>query len=173
MTTPCLGIVGWSGSGKTTLLERLLLELRRSDHRVGVLKHSHHDVVLEPEHKDTARFRRAGATQVVLASPYRLAFVEELQQAPEPSLADILGRMQPADLYLIEGYKWAEIPKLEVWRPSLGKPALYPNDPWIRAVAADVPRSSIGEEERENLVWLDLNDIAGVLQFIKEFLNKK
>lgn len=173
MTTPCLGIVGWSGSGKTTLLERLLLELRQSDFRVGVLKHSHHDVVLEPEHKDTARFRRAGAAQVVLASPYRLAFVEELRQASEPNLAEILARMQPADLYLIEGYKWAEIPKLEVWRPSLGKSALYPNDPWIRAVASDAPRPQPEEGVRKDLVWLDLNDIASVLQFIHSLIAKK
>lgn len=171
MKQNCLGIVGWSGSGKTTLLEQLLQHLVQRGLKVGVLKHSHHDVTLEPEHKDTARFRRAGAAQVMLASPYRIALVDELHGREEPSLADLLSRLDPADLVLIEGYKWATIPKLEVWRPALGKPALYPEDDWIQAVASDAPRPNDGLHRE--MIWLDLNDVSSVLEYVLSFISSK
>ena len=95
MDTPSLGIVGWSGSGKTTLLEKMIALLGRQQIRVNVIKHSHHDVSLEPEHKDTARFRRAGAQEVLLASPYRLAIMRELREQEEPELAQLLQMLAP------------------------------------------------------------------------------
>ena len=132
-----------------------------------MIKHSHHDVLLEPPHKDSARLRMAGAAEVMLASPFRVAIMRELRGAAEPSLAEHVARLAPADLTLVEGYKWEPIAKLEVFRPSLGKPALYPDDANIVAVASDAPRPD-GLPAR--LGWLDLNQPAAVLRWLNQFL---
>lgn len=158
-----LGVVGWSGSGKTTLLEYLVAQLAARGLRVNVIKHSHHDVLLEPAHKDSARLRMAGAAEVMLASPFRVAIMRELRGAGEPSLAEHVARLAPADLTLVEGYKWEPIAKLEVFRPSLGKPALYPDDANVVAVASDAPRP---DGLHDNIGWLDLNDPAAVLRWL-------
>ena len=118
-----LAVVGWSGSGKTTLLEFLVGRLAGEGLRVNVVKHSHHDIELEPPRKDSARLRMAGAAEVMIASPYRVAILRELRGAEEPPLAEHLARLAPADLTLVEGYKWEALPKLEVFRPALGRPA--------------------------------------------------
>lgn len=163
-----LGVIGWSGSGKTTLLETLVGQLAADGLRINVVKHSHHDVMLEPPHKDSARLRTAGAAQVMIASPFRVAIIRELRGEPEPTLAEQLARLDPADLTLVEGYKWEAIPKLEVQRPSLGHPALYPNDPHIVAVASDAPPPN---DLPDNLAWLDLNAPASVLAWLKNRIN--
>lgn len=168
MTESLLGVVGWSGSGKTTLLEQLLPRLAAQGLKVNVVKHSHHDVVLEPAHKDSARLRSAGAAEVLLASPYRFALYRELRGETEPSLAQLLERLSPADLTLVEGYKWEPIPKLEIHRPSLGKPALYPEDRHIVAVASDAASPHQGPE----LAWLDLNQPDAVLAWVLDFLKR-
>jgi molybdopterin-guanine dinucleotide biosynthesis protein B len=162
-----LGVVGWSGSGKTTLLEYLVGRLAAGGLRINVIKHSHHDVLLEPPHKDSARLRMAGAAEVMLASPFRVAIMRELRGASEPSLADHLARLAPADLTLVEGYKWEPIAKLEVYRPSLAKPALYPDDRNIVAVASDAPRP---DGVDTSLAWLDLNQPAQVLGWLSNRL---
>jgi molybdopterin-guanine dinucleotide biosynthesis adapter protein len=162
-----LGVVGWSGSGKTTLLEYLVARLSERALRVNVLKHSHHDVMLEPPHKDSARLRRAGAAQVMLASPYRIAVVEELRGAAEPPLSGLLARLAPADLTLVEGYKWEAFPKLEVYRAALAQPPVYPNDPHVVAVASDVVRP---EGVRPEVAWLDLNAPEAVLGWLEQWL---
>jgi molybdopterin-guanine dinucleotide biosynthesis protein B len=159
-----LGVVGWSGSGKTTLLAFLVARLSAQGLRVNIVKHSHHDIVLEPPHKDSARLRMAGAAEVMIASPYRVAIVRELREAAEPSLAEHLARLSPADLTLVEGYKWEALPKLEVHRPALGQPPLYPHDPHIVAVASDVARPV---DVPAGLVWLDLNAPEDVLSWLK------
>jgi molybdopterin-guanine dinucleotide biosynthesis protein B len=158
-----LGIVGWSGSGKTTLLEYLVHNLAASGLRVNVIKHSHHDVTLEPPHKDSARMRTAGAAEVMLASPFRLSVVRELRGAPEPTLAEHIAHLSEADLTLVEGYKWEPIAKLEVHRPALGHAALYPDDSHIVAVASDVARP---DGLRPDLDWLDLNCPSEVLAWL-------
>lgn len=160
---PVLGVVGWSGSGKTTLLEYLVTRLAQAGLRVNVLKHSHHDVVLEPPHKDSARLRSAGAAEVMIASPYRIGILRELRGEAEPSLAELLARLAPADLTLIEGYRWEALPKLEVWRPELGKPALYPDDRHIVAVAANVPAPAT---LAPGVAWLDLEQPAAILDWL-------
>ena len=164
---PVLGVVGWSGSGKTSLLEALIARLAGQGLRVNVVKHSHHDVELEPPRKDSARLRMAGAAEVMLASPYRVAIVRELRGGQEPPLAEHLARLAPADLTLVEGYKWERMPKLEVFRPSLGRPALYPEDPDILAVASDAPPPG-GEG---GPAWLDLNDPDGVLAWLQKWMH--
>jgi molybdopterin-guanine dinucleotide biosynthesis protein B len=158
-----LGVVGWSGSGKTTLLEFLIAQLAARGLRVNVVKHSHHDIVLEPPHKDSARLRMAGAAEVMLASPFRVAIMRELRGAAEPSLAAHLERLAPADLTLVEGYKWEPIAKLEVHRPSLGQPPMYPDDASIVAVASDAARPA---GLRDGVDWLDLNDQQHILAWL-------
>lgn len=159
-----LGVIGWSGSGKTTLLETLVSQLAADGLRINVVKHSHHDILLEPPHKDSARLRMAGAAQVMIASPFRVAVIRELRGEAEPTLAGQLAQLAPADLTLVEGYKWEAIPKLEVQRPSLGHPPLYPNDPHIVAVASDAPAP---DDLPDNVAWLDLNAPASVLAWLK------
>jgi molybdopterin-guanine dinucleotide biosynthesis protein B len=161
-----LGIIGWSGSGKTTLLEYLVGRLAASGLRVNVVKHSHHDVMLEPPHKDSARMRAAGAAEVMIASPYRVAIMRELRGAAEPSLAEHLARLAPADLTLVEGYKWEALPKLEVYRPDVGKPPMFPDDPHIVAVASDAARPA---GLAPHVAWLDLGDYEAVLRWIRQF----
>ena len=163
-THKILGVVGWSGSGKTTLLEYLVAQLAAGGARVNVVKHSHHDIMLEPPHKDSARLRMAGAAEVMIASPFRTAIMRELRGSAEPVLADHLERLMPADLTLVEGYKWEAIPKLEVHRPSLGQPALYPNDAHILAVASDMARPA---DVPPATVWLDLNAPDAVLAWLR------
>lgn len=165
-----LGVVGWSGSGKTTLLETMVTRLAQAGLRVNVIKHSHHDVMLEPPHKDSARMRMAGAAEVMIASPFRVAIIRELRGADEEPLAAQLARMSPADLTLVEGYKWEAIPKLEVHRPALGQPALYPNDRHIVAVASDMARPANADPE---LIWLDLNAPDDVLAWMKLEISQK
>jgi molybdopterin-guanine dinucleotide biosynthesis protein B len=167
---PVLAVVGWSGSGKTTLLEKLVAGMAQAGLRVNIVKHSHHDIELEPPRKDSARLRLAGAAEVMIASPYRIAIMHELREQPEPSLAELLGRLAPADLTLVEGYKWETLPKLEVHRPELGKPPLFRDDASIVAVVSDVARPL---DAHAGLAWLDLNDSAGVMDWVCGWLKHR
>jgi len=160
---PVLGVIGSSGSGKTTLLEVLVGRLAARGLRVNLVKHSHHDIVLEPAHKDSARLRMAGAAEVLIASPHRIAIMRELRGADEPTLAELLARLAPADLTLVEGYKWAPLPKLEVYRPENGKPPLYPDDPQVLAVASTAPRPA---GLAPQVAWLDLDDREAILRWV-------
>jgi molybdopterin-guanine dinucleotide biosynthesis protein B len=162
---PALAVVGWSGSGKTTLLERLVAALAASGRRVNIVKHSHHDIELEPPRKDSARLRQAGAAEVLIASPHRIGILRELRGAPEPALEELLARLGPADLTLVEGYKWSALPKLEVYRPALGRAPLYPDDAGIGAVASDAPRPPALPAR---VAWLALDDLAAVLAWIEQ-----
>jgi molybdopterin-guanine dinucleotide biosynthesis protein B len=161
-----LGVIGWSGSGKTTLLAYLVDRLAAAGLRVNVVKHSHHDIMLEPPHKDSARLRAAGAAEVMIASPYRVAIMRELRGAAEPPLAEHLARLSPADLTLVEGYKWEPMPKLEVYRPEVGKPPMFPDDPHIVAVASTTARPA---GLAAHVAWLDLEDPDAVLRWIYQF----
>ena len=164
---PVLGIVGWSGSGKTTLLEALIPLLSAQGLRVNVIKHSHHDVVLEPTQKDSARMRAAGAAEVMLATPHRYAIMRELRGADEPPLEDLLTRLMPADLTLVEGYRWTTIPKIEVYRPSLGKEVRYLANANLVAVASDAPPP---EGLPQGITWLDLNQPEQICAWLLEFV---
>lgn len=158
-----LGVVGPSGSGKTTLVEYLVGELAGRGWKVNVIKHSHHDFELEPPRKDSARFRRAGAAEVMIASPYRFAIIHELRGAPEPGPEEQLARLQPADLTLVEGFHAWQIDKIEVWRPAIGERPRYLEDDSIVAIASDQPAPD-GLPPR--LQWLDLNRPDSVLAWI-------
>nr|WP_308789218.1 molybdopterin-guanine dinucleotide biosynthesis protein B [Telluria antibiotica] len=148
------------------MLAWLVGRLAAAGLRVNVVKHSHHDIMLEPPHKDSARLRAAGAAEVMIASPYRVAIMRELRGAAEPPLAEHLARLSPADLTLVEGYKWEAMPKLEVYRPEVGKPPMFPDDPHIVAVASTMARP---EGLAAHVAWLDLEDPDGVLRWIYQF----
>jgi molybdopterin-guanine dinucleotide biosynthesis protein B len=169
MTANIIGIAGWSGSGKTTLLEYLLPQLAAHGLRVNVIKHSHHDLVLEDKQKDSARARAAGAVEVLVSSPFRFALMHELRGEAEPTLAEHVRRMTPADLTLVEGYKWEPIPKIEVYRPGHRQDALYLDNPDVVAVASDVPAPAALPR---GLAWLDLNQPEQVLQWLLAYMDK-
>ena len=158
------GIAGRSGSGKTTLIEAMLPVFGAMDLRVSVIKHSHHDLVLEPPHKDSARFRQAGAHEVMVASPYRYAIVRELRNTPEPSLAEQVARLAPADLILVEGFKHEAIPRLEVYRPGTGHAPLHQEpDSGFVAVAST-------HRLETALPCLPLDEPAEIAAFICEYM---
>jgi len=158
-----LGVTGPSGSGKTTLIEYMVKELAAKGWKVNVIKHSHHDFELEPPKKDSARFRHAGAAEVMIASPYRFAIIHELRGANEPDAGEQLARLQPADLTLVEGFHSWQIDKLEVYRAIEGKPPRYLDDHTIVAVASD-QAAPHGLPPR--LQWLDLNQPGEVLEWL-------
>ena len=160
---PLIGLSGWSGSGKTTLLEKILPLLYLMGLRVNVIKSSHHDVELEPAGKDSARIRKAGAAEVALVSPYRFMLAHELRNESEPSLEDVLSRMEVADLTLVEGFREAPIPRIEIYRPSLGKRPMYPENGYIEAVASDAARP---DRLSRAVKWLDLNKENQVVDWI-------
>ncbi|WP_157670229.1 molybdopterin-guanine dinucleotide biosynthesis protein B [Chitinibacter sp. GC72] len=164
-----LAIAGFSGSGKTTLITALLPELANYGWRVNVIKHSHHDLEFEPPHKDSARFRSAGAGEVMVVSPYRYAIFHELAQAEIPTLSEQIARLAPADLTLVEGFKREAIPKIEVWRADNGKPPLFPDDEYVMAIATDTPDLLPACQ----LPRLDLNDVAALARFILQYFSEK
>jgi molybdopterin-guanine dinucleotide biosynthesis adapter protein len=133
------GFAGWSGSGKTTLIETLVPRLTGRGLRVSLVKHAHHDFDVDQPGKDSHRHRMAGCNEVLVTSGVRWALMHELRGAPELALADAIARLSPCDLVLVEGWKRAAIPKLEVWRERLGKPLLHPGDPRIVGIATDAP----------------------------------
>ena len=153
------GIIGYKNAGKTTLVERLVTEITARGFSVSTVKHAHHAFDLDQPGKDTFRHRQAGARQVMMATGTRWVLMTELRGAQEPALADLLARMEPVDLVLIEGYKRDSHPKVEVHRAVTGHPLIAPDDPTIRAVATDGPLAV----DRPRL---DLNDIGAVADFI-------
>lgn len=132
-----LGIAGWSGSGKTTLITRLIPVLVDRGIRVSTVKHAHHRFDIDTPGKDTWRHRQAGATEVLIASDRRIALMRELRDEAEPGLDELLARLAPVDLVLVEGYKTSMHSKIEVHRAATGKPPLYPDDPTVLAVVSD------------------------------------
>jgi len=134
-----IGIAGWSGAGKTTLLAKLIPRLVARGVRVSTVKHAHHAFDVDQPGKDSHTHRMAGATEVLVSSANRWALVHELRGAAELTLAELLAKLAPADLVIVEGFKHGAHPKLEVYRGAVGKPPLHPDDPHIVAVASDAP----------------------------------
>jgi len=134
-----IGIAGWSGAGKTTLLTRVIPRLTARGLSVSTIKHAHHEFDIDQPGKDSHTHRVAGATEVLISSAKRFALMHELRGAPELALAALLEKLSPVDLVLVEGFKREVHPKLEVYRASVGKPLLAPDDPHIMAIASDGP----------------------------------
>jgi len=158
--TSIFGLAGWSGSGKTTLVTRLLPALVQRGIVVSTIKHAHHEFDIDHPGKDSFRHREAGASEVLISSSARWALMHEHRGAREPSLAELLARMTPVDLVIVEGFKREPFPKLEIHRRSLGKPLLYPDDPDIVAVACDTPVEGLA------LPRLALEDADAIARFI-------
>lgn len=151
-----IGLAGWSGAGKTTLLARLIPELVGRGLRVSTLKHAHHEFDVDKPGKDSWTHRQAGATEVLVASARRWALMRELRGDAEPGLAELVGRLGPVDLVVVEGFKRGAHPRIEVHRAANAKPPLHPDDPHIVAVASDVPFP----QARVPVVGLD--DVAAI-----------
>lgn len=133
-----IGLAGWSGAGKTTLLARLIPALGARDLRVSTVKHAHHAFDVDLPGKDSWLHREAGAHEVIVSSARRFALMHEGRDGAEASLPELLRRLSPCDLVLVEGFKREPHPKLEVFRAANGRPPLHPHDRRIVAVASDV-----------------------------------
>jgi molybdopterin-guanine dinucleotide biosynthesis protein B len=157
MTQPrVLGIAGWSGSGKTTLIVRLIPRLVARGLRIATLKHAHHAFDVDQPGKDSYEHRHAGASEVIISSARRWAQMHELGAETELNLAQLLSRVSPCDLILVEGFKTGRHAKLEVFRAATGTSPLYPDDPHIVAIASDRPLPDA------KIPVIDLDDVEAI-----------
>jgi molybdopterin-guanine dinucleotide biosynthesis protein B len=160
-TRNIIGFAGWSGSGKTTLITRIIPVLTARGISVSTIKHAHHGFDIDKPGKDSYAHRRAGATEVLVTSGNRWALMHELRGNPEPDLGELLATLAPVDLVLVEGFKRTTPIKIEVHRPALGKPLIYPDDPSVVAVATDmsVPLPT-------SIRRLALDDVEAIADFV-------
>ncbi|MEM7292791.1 MAG: molybdopterin-guanine dinucleotide biosynthesis protein B [Pseudomonadota bacterium] len=161
---PILGFVAWSGTGKTTLITRILPILNTNGVRVGMIKHTHHNVEFDTPGKDSYKLRHAGAQQMLVTSSTRWAlFGDKREYQPERDINSEVSRLNTdeLDIVLVESFKTAPIPKIELHRPSLGKPFLFPNDPHIVAIASD---EQLAFDKGPDI--LDLNDPSTIAHYI-------
>lgn len=167
MQPPVLGFAAWSGTGKTTLLEQLLPLLREHGLRIGMIKHAHHAFDIDIPGKDSFRLRKAGAEQMLIASSRRWALMVESPSQPDARLDELLPRLDrdKLDLILVEGFRHAAFPKVELHRAALGKPLLHPDDNSIIAVATDI-------ELNTDIPQLDINDVPAIAAFVLEYRNR-
>lgn len=153
------GIAGYSGSGKTTLLEKLIPCFTARGLKVSVIKHAHHGFDMDRPGKDSYRHREAGASEVLLSCSDRWVLMRENRAGGDIGLDELLGRLAPCDLVLIEGFKQEPVPKLEVYRPENGKPPLFPERRDIVAVATDAVLDTA-------LPCLPLDDVEHIADFV-------
>jgi molybdopterin-guanine dinucleotide biosynthesis protein B len=161
-----VGFAGYSGSGKTTLIERLIPALKLRGLRVSVVKHAHHSFDIDAPGKDTHRHREAGAFEVVVASNRRLALMREFEQEARLTVHQLIAELYDGvDWVIVEGFKQSNLLKVEIWRADSGKPARYPDDDFIVAIATDAP----GQLPEATLrPVLDLNDPDALAQWLVE-----
>lgn len=158
--TKLIGFAGWSGSGKTTLVTRLIPALIATGRTVSTIKHAHHDFDVDQPGKDSHNHRVAGAAEVLVASSRRFALMHEHRGAAEWTLDQLLAKLSPVDVVIVEGFKRDPIPKVEVYRADVGKPLLQPDDPHIVAVAS--PHAPAGI----TVPWLNLDDLGAIVDFL-------
>ncbi len=156
-----IGLAGWSGSGKTTLVTGVIPVLVRRGLKVATVKHAHHEFDTDHPGKDSWLHRQAGACEVAIVSSRRWAIMHELRDEPEPLLLEVLGKLSPVDLVIVEGFKRHSHPKLEVYRATVGKPLLHPEDNCIVAIATDAP---LKEAEVPVLMLDDFDGVANVFE---------
>lgn len=157
-----IGFAGYSGSGKTTLIERLIPLLVRRGLRISVIKHAHHAFDIDKPGKDSFRHREAGASEVLVTSGNRWALMHELRGMNEPTLEQLVSRMSPCDLVLVEGFKRSAIPKIEVRRSDSNMPFLFPHQSSIVALATDVR----GSVQNLRIPCLDMNNPSQIVDFV-------
>jgi molybdopterin-guanine dinucleotide biosynthesis protein B len=150
-----IGLAGWSGAGKTTLLTRIVPHFLKHGLRVSIVKHAHHSFDVDVPGKDSWAHRQAGATEVLVSSAKRWALMHELRGVSEPRLPELLARMSPVDLVIVEGFKSERHRKIEVYRAANGKPLLFPDDPAIAGVATDAALETL-------LPTVHLDDIPAI-----------
>ncbi len=155
-----IGLAGWSGSGKTTLLAKIIPRLVARGYTVSTIKHAHHSFDVDTPGKDSHVHRMAGATEVLVGSARRWALIHELREDREPSIDDLLLKMSPVDLVLIEGFKAARHTRIEVYRRDVGKPPLHPDNPGIAGIISDTPFPDAGRP----VVHID--DIEGAVDMV-------
>ena len=158
-----VGFCGYSGSGKTTLVEQLIVRMKLAGQRVSVVKHAHHSFDIDVPGKDSWRHRQAGAFEVVTASNRRLAKIREFDAEADPTVDQLIGELVACDWVLVEGFKRAALPKIEVWRAATTKPVQYPDDAWVVAIATDSP-TLLPTPTR--LPLLDLNSSEAIADFL-------
>jgi molybdopterin-guanine dinucleotide biosynthesis adapter protein len=155
-----IGLAGWSGSGKTTLVTKVIPALVERGLKVATVKHAHHEFDIDQPGKDSWLHRQAGASEVAIVSSRRWAMIHELGNEPEPPLLEILQKLSPVDLVIVEGFKRHSHPKLEVYRACVGKPLLHPDDDCIVALATDTP---LPQASVPVVMLDDIESIANVL----------
>ncbi|ELB2827768.1 bifunctional molybdopterin-guanine dinucleotide biosynthesis adaptor protein MobB/molybdopterin molybdotransferase MoeA [Vibrio alginolyticus] len=167
LNIPILGFAAYSGTGKTTLLEALLPKLTEAGLRIGMLKHAHHNFDVDKPGKDSYRLRKAGASQILIASRNRFALMTETPEA-EAEFEFLLTRFDEdmLDVVLVEGCKNIAFPKIELHREEVGKPWLYPNDENIIAIASD------GGELDSELPQMNINDLEAIAQFVIQYVQE-
>ena len=154
------GIAGWSGSGKTELITSLIPLLNKGGYSVSTIKHAHHTFDVDTPGKDSHRHRAAGASEVLVTSKKRWALMHETRNSPEMELKELVNRLTPVDLVLVEGFKREALDKLEVFRVETGKGLLQPDDPHIVAVASNIPITGL------SVPFFNLDAIAEIASFI-------
>lgn len=160
-----VGFCGPSGVGKTTLVERLVAELKARGQRVSVIKHAHKTFDIDHVGKDTWRHRQAGAFEVMIASGHRLAKMREYEVVGQPTVHQLIAEMVPCDWLLVEGFKDADIHKIEVFRAAMGQAPLYPDEPFVVAVATDAPAAPPVPTGRP---VFDMADAAAVASYLMD-----
>lgn len=160
--TRVLGISGWSGSGKTTLITKLIPLLSGRGVRIATLKHAHHNFDVDQPGKDSYEHRKSGACEVIVSSARRWVQMHEISDGTEATLSELLRRLSPCDLVLVEGFKHERHPKLEIFRSAVGKTPLHPQDPHIVAICSDQQFPGI------SIPVVDLNDIEAVAKVVLE-----
>ena len=156
-----IGVAGFKNAGKTTLVEKLVSELTRRGHRVSTVKHAHHSFDIDHEGRDSFRHRKAGASEVAVVSRHRWAIIHESRDEAEPPLGEILGKLAPCDLVIVEGYKRDSHDKIEVRNIDLTHPELAGDDPTVVAVAANgpIPGAPVPVFDRD-----DVTALAGFIE---------
>lgn len=159
-----IGVAGFKNAGKTTLVERLVSELTRRGYRISTVKHAHHSFDIDHEGRDSFRHRKAGASEVAVVSRHRWAIIHESRDDAEPTLAEILGKLAPCDLVIVEGYKRDTHDKIEVRNLALAHPELAGEDPTVVAIAANGPVSGAP------VPLFDRDDVSALAGFIERHM---
>ena len=160
--TKVIGVAGFKNAGKTTLVEKLVTELTRRGHRISTVKHAHHSFDIDHEGRDSFRHRKAGASEVAVVSRHRWAIIHESRDSEEPTLADILAKLEPCDLVIVEGYKRDSHDKIEVRNLELAHPKLAGDDSTVVAVAAN------GQVSDAPVPVFDRDDVSALASFIEK-----
>jgi len=155
-----MGLAGWSGAGKTTLVAKLIPAITARGLKVSTIKHAHHAFDIDRPGKDSYMHRMAGATEVLVSSQNRFALMHELRGAPELSLDELLAKLSPVDLVIVEGYKREPHPKLEIFRAELGKPLIHLEDPHVVAIASDAPLP------QARVPRVDIDDVDAIIDIL-------